>query len=251
MPLLGFAAAFSGRGAVMALQLRALAKAGVFAVGLIGAAGSAGAQDRTACAAVAQPEDAIRSCTELLAAPGLTAAARAGLLADRGRANLDAGRFDQSIADLTEAIPLLPTDPQVHFNRGRAYIQKRQAELAVVDFTTAIRLQPTHVSAYLSRAVAFSALNRPAEAIADFQKAIDLLPAGDPRRADALAGKVALQELAATAPAAAPRPAAPQPAAAPVAAPAEPAPAAAPAAGPAANLARPPTAPYLTPTIDE
>ena len=111
-----------------------------------------------------------------------------GSPADRagpGLYDADLQRFEEAIADCTEAIRLEPDNPRLYIERAVAHSKLNRYEEAVADYDRVIGLDPDHAAAYLGRCHAKSELGRHEEAIEDYDHAVHLDPAsasvsGDP-----------------------------------------------------------------------
>jgi len=99
--------------------------------------------------------------------------------AERGKACLEKGQYDEAIIDFTEAIKFNPKDDISYANRGEAYRMKGQYDEAIIDFTEAIKLDPEYTWAYNSRGEAYQEKGQYDEAIRDFTEAIRLDPEDD------------------------------------------------------------------------
>ena len=95
---------------------------------------------------------------------------------NRGWAYSEKGQYDLAIADLSKAIELNPELAVAYSNRGSAYNNKGQLELAIADLNNAIKLDPELVAAYNNRGLVYSSKGQWEPAIADFTKAIELDP---------------------------------------------------------------------------
>src|SRR6202035_3713353 len=60
-------------------------------------------------------------------------------------------RFDQAVADFTEAIRLNPKLSEAYAGRGFAYLRKGEPQKAITDLTEAIRLDANSQDAYYNR----------------------------------------------------------------------------------------------------
>ena len=83
---------------------------------------------------------------------------------------------NRSIAKLTQAIELNPTDAKAHHYRGHVYHAKSNYDKAIADYTKAIQLNPKLAEAYNNRGAAHSRKSDYNRAIADLNKAIQLNP---------------------------------------------------------------------------
>src|ERR1700730_11779236 len=125
---------------------------------------------------------AAESCTSILNADGITAAARAEALKIRGRAMQRMGRLDDAIRDYEAALQIAPDDPELHVGRGSMAVDKRDLDLALDQARQALKLRPEYARAYNLIGAAFS-LSGPEkfpQAKAAYDEAIRLEP-NDPR----------------------------------------------------------------------
>lgn len=95
---------------------------------------------------------------------------------NRGLADADAGRYEQAVAEYSDALRIDPTYAAAFNNRGNSYLHLSQYQRALQDFDEAIRLNPTYVLAYDSRGYVYQRLGRPERAIQDYDEAIRLNP---------------------------------------------------------------------------
>ncbi|HEX7533966.1 MAG TPA: tetratricopeptide repeat protein [Syntrophales bacterium] len=68
---------------------------------------------------------------------------------ERGFADINLGKYDQAIGDLSTAIELNPKEVGPYHNRGLAYTKLRQYAEAVQDYSRAIELDPKFEAAYV------------------------------------------------------------------------------------------------------
>ena len=94
-----------------------------------------------------------------------------------GLDDADLQRYEDVIADCTEAIRLDPDDSRLYLERAGAHSMLDRYEEAVADYDRAIVLDPDHAAAYLGRCHAKSELGRHEEAIEDYDHAVHLDPA--------------------------------------------------------------------------
>ena len=93
---------------------------------------------------------------------------------------LNYGRWDNAIADATEAINLAPEDPHAFGVRGRAYAGKRQFEQAFRDLSQALKLAKTSEekrNLHNDRGNAYFSARKYEEAIKDYQQSVEIDPA--------------------------------------------------------------------------
>jgi len=81
------------------------------------------------------------------------------------------GKYDNAIADFTEAIRLDPTSAFAYCLRAAAYCDKDDCDSAIADYTEAIRLKPEDAEAYYNRGLAYQEQGHHAEAESDFATA--------------------------------------------------------------------------------
>ena len=88
------------------------------------------------------------------------------------------GRKDPvgAIADLDQAIRLMPDYPEAYIVRAQAWADMGKQLRAISDLSTAMRLDPANEYAYIRRAMAFAALRMPDEAVKDSASAIRCRP---------------------------------------------------------------------------
>ena len=171
---------------------------------------SASADDRSTCETMwkSAPDEAIASCTRLIATsqghnlatayrfrglaynyrgdfdraiPDLNEAIRlgerhSGVYNDRGWAYDGKGEYDRAIVDLNEAIRLNPSLSVAYTNRGRAYYEKGDYDRAILDVNEVIRLDPRDSVAYTYRGILYKKKGDDDRAVADFNEAIRIDP---------------------------------------------------------------------------
>ena len=95
---------------------------------------------------------------------------------DLGADDADLQRYDEAVADCTEAIRLSPDDPRLYLERGNALSGLQRFEAAVADYGRAILLDPDNAAAYLARCHARSELGLHDEALEDYEHIVSLDP---------------------------------------------------------------------------
>lgn len=98
-----------------------------------------------------------------LAGVGCSGPSEAGEHNRRGVELLDAGKWEEAIAELDLAIQLEPDNAIAYSNRAYGYSSLGQHEQARVDSDKAIQLDPNEVAAYINRGIAYSNLGQPEE----------------------------------------------------------------------------------------
>lgn len=74
----------------------------------------------------------------------------------RGRALTAEGKYDEAVAELTEAIRLQPDLARAYNARGYAYLLARDFQHALADFDQALRLNPGYANAIQNRETTLS-----------------------------------------------------------------------------------------------
>jgi tetratricopeptide (TPR) repeat protein len=95
---------------------------------------------------------------------------------ERGLIHVQAGRYDEAIADFSKAIDLDPNHAQARTQRGLCYGNKGDYDRGISDFDEAIGLNPRFADAYLGRASFRVMKGQHDQGISDYTKAIDLRP---------------------------------------------------------------------------
>src|SRR6185436_1720852 len=84
---------------------------------------------------------------------------------------------DKAIADLTEAMKLLPNAAGMYYNRGYSYFAKGQHDRAIADYSEAIKINPRLAAAYNNRCLTRGVIGKDlADALKDCDEALRLLP---------------------------------------------------------------------------
>lgn len=101
----------------------------------------------------------------------------------QGVAYLEAGQYEQAVAELDKAVALDAQFAQAYWARGEAWFGLGMYETAVTDFSRVIELHPeTFPSIYIYRASAYTELGNYPAAIADYQTLLTLNPEEDLRQ---------------------------------------------------------------------
>jgi len=145
-------------------------------------AGSASADDRSACENDAQPDDSkIAACTKAIASGAYRDHDLAMLYYARGKTYRNGPHSDLALADDTAAIRLDPTLAIAYHERGKMHAQIADDPAALADFNKAIEVDPKLAIAYVDRAFLHESQGDLSDAQADFHTGHDL----DPTNADA------------------------------------------------------------------
>jgi lipoprotein NlpI len=94
----------------------------------------------------------------------------------RGVAYARVARYQEAIADFSQAIKLDPTNIAAYADRAGAWLVQEDYEHAVADYDEIIRLDPKRWGAYASRGIALQKEGEFDRAVADFSEAIRLQP---------------------------------------------------------------------------
>jgi tetratricopeptide (TPR) repeat protein len=86
-------------------------------------------------------------------------------------------KFDDAVADYSEAMRINPKDPEAPFNRGLAHLRLDKYDYAARDFSEVIGMQPKNADAYVYRGIIRIYQGKDKEADADLQKAFQINPA--------------------------------------------------------------------------
>jgi tetratricopeptide (TPR) repeat protein len=100
---------------------------------------------------------------------------RDAALIKRAEEGYKAGAYEETIADASAAIKLLPTD-HAYFVRAMAYLAKGDLTKAFSDLNDSLSLNPNQVEALIQRAGIYRKLQAYDKAITDLTKAIQLDP---------------------------------------------------------------------------
>jgi Flp pilus assembly protein TadD len=90
---------------------------------------------------------------------------------------LQAGRYEESVAEWKKALAMEPSDPQALSNLGAAYSALGRLDEALEQFRKALDADPDNYKAHANLGVALARMGRFAEAVAPLRKALELNPA--------------------------------------------------------------------------
>ncbi len=94
----------------------------------------------------------------------------------RGNAKYEEGDLDGAISDYSKAIELNPRDSKGFYDRGLAKHRKADLEGAIADYDRAIAIDPVKFKAYYDRGLARVSEGQLEAAVSDFDAAIQLNP---------------------------------------------------------------------------
>jgi tetratricopeptide (TPR) repeat protein len=86
------------------------------------------------------------------------------------------GKYEEAIAELTQAIDICPEYAELYFNRGTAYCWIEEYEKAIEDYNAAISMNESYHEAYNGRGYAYSGMDEYNVAIANYTEAISIEP---------------------------------------------------------------------------
>ncbi|MGD1907688.1 MAG: tetratricopeptide repeat protein [Leptolyngbyaceae cyanobacterium] len=98
----------------------------------------------------------------------------AAIWSNRGLIRTSQERYDEALADYTEAITLAPTIPDPYLNRGAVYEVLQDWDAAIADYDQVLEIDPQEAGAYNNRGNAKGGLGDWQGAIADYQQAANL-----------------------------------------------------------------------------
>jgi tetratricopeptide (TPR) repeat protein len=94
----------------------------------------------------------------------------------RGVAFRKLKKYDESLADLKQAIRLWPKNSRACLERGLIYTEIGFYYQAIADFNRAIKINPKYMEAFYHRAEAYEKLTELERALEDYEQAIELKP---------------------------------------------------------------------------
>jgi tetratricopeptide (TPR) repeat protein len=95
---------------------------------------------------------------------------------DRSCLLMDAGKVEEAIDDLDQALALAPSNAVLWLNRGIAHYTISEYIHALKNFSQALTLNPKMTEAYMNRAIVYLALDRLGEARSDVDRALQITP---------------------------------------------------------------------------
>lgn len=120
--------------------------------------------------------DGLWDPTRATPAPDTAARDRAARLVQTAIRLRQAGRIEESIAPLRQAIAANPHDPNVHHDLGVTFMQCRRYDEAVPCLLQAAALKPDHATIHFNLGATLQVLGRDAEAVAALARAVALAP---------------------------------------------------------------------------
>jgi tetratricopeptide (TPR) repeat protein len=93
---------------------------------------------------------------------------------ERAKRHLEAGRLDDAVEDLSQAIKLDRKCVEAYIKRATAFYRKRDYDTAIADCSEAIRLDDNNAEAYHTRARSYYRQKENDKALADFTRTIQI-----------------------------------------------------------------------------
>ncbi len=97
----------------------------------------------------------------------------------RSRIYMIQGDYRRALPEANEGIRRNPESHEAYTQRGHVYSRMDDVKKSVADFSQSIRLNPNHADAYCGRGGMYTEHGNPQAAIADYSKAIELNPLFD------------------------------------------------------------------------
>jgi tetratricopeptide (TPR) repeat protein len=113
----------------------------------------------------------------------------AAALQQRAAAYIGQQKFDQAVADFSEALKITPDDVNLRERRAYAEMQLKDYNKALADYSEIIKERPDEVRYYQTRSYIYELKGDVARGLADCDKILEL----DPENADARGRKLRLQ----------------------------------------------------------
>jgi tetratricopeptide (TPR) repeat protein len=154
---------------------------------LLAFGGTAWADDWADCSQAADPDRAVRGCSNIIVAGPDSRDNLAIAYLNRGRAYGDKSDHDQEIADETHAIELNPKLAEAYARRATQYENRHDYDRAISDYEKAIEFTPSGsesavpiklglAGVHTDRGAAYAAKGDYDRAIADYDKSIEVYP---------------------------------------------------------------------------
>lgn len=121
-------------------------------------------------------EKALKDYTEALSKPKITNASKSEALSNRGAALGMAGRFEESIRDISESIALDSTNKNAYANRSIAYLNTGQYEKALSDYQSYLKYDPNNFNFWYESGMVQRVMKRNEGAIKSLDRALQLNP---------------------------------------------------------------------------
>jgi tetratricopeptide (TPR) repeat protein len=92
---------------------------------------------------------------------------------------MDAGRYNEAIAEYSRSINLLPNNPAPYVGRGYAYEKLEEYDKALADYTKVTELTPKDPKIFVIRGLLYDHLGRTQQAIEDYNKSLFIQPTAE------------------------------------------------------------------------
>ena len=86
-----------------------------------------------------------------------------------GSAYTDQGRYQEAIAQLTEALRINPHYAEAHYNLGSVYAHQRRYQEAITQFSEALRINPDYAEAHYNLGIAYRTMGDSSSAFKEYQ----------------------------------------------------------------------------------
>lgn len=126
-------------------------------------------------------------------------------LIQRGAAFREQGKFQEALADFTEALKIKPNDADTYERRAYVYMQMKDYDKALADYTASLKADPKEVRVYMLRSYLYELKGDAKNGIADCDTVLKMQPGN----AEAQARKDRLMRRLNAAPTPPPTPAGP------------------------------------------
>ena len=93
-----------------------------------------------------------------------------------GSAKYALERYEEALADLNQALNLIPDHPEILNNRGVTYDRLNRYDEALADYNRSLELRPDDPATLSNRGLTYYNLKRYGEALADYNRSLELRP---------------------------------------------------------------------------
>ena len=100
----------------------------------------------------------------------------AAMLHKRGKALLDLGRLEESLASCDSALRIKPDLAEAFYSRGNALMGLARTQEARASYQRAVELEPGYADAHYNHGLALQRLRRAQDALASYDRALALKP---------------------------------------------------------------------------
>ncbi len=121
-------------------------------------------------------EKALKDYTEALSKPKITQKSKSEALSNRGAAFGMAGRYEESIRDISESVQLDSTNKNAYANRSIAYLNTGQYEKALNDYQRYLKYDPNNANFWYESGMVQRVMKRHGDAVKSLDRALQLNP---------------------------------------------------------------------------